>query len=108
VSHAEQIAPLIDLLFYTLAFLAATPLLKLGFDVLNAARTPRAADPAPEIEAWRKEAEQVMARASIVPLRRKRRARPAEMPARKRRAEDGERREAEPEQVPSVAAAVGP
>ncbi|MAE70330.1 MAG: hypothetical protein CME06_07650 [Gemmatimonadetes bacterium] len=71
MEQSEIFAPLIDLLFYTLAFLALTPLLKLVLDLATAGRPSK--DAAPEIEAWRKEAEEVMARASIVPLRRRRR-----------------------------------
>ncbi len=87
MEQSQISAPLIDLLFYTLAFLALTPLIKLAFDLAIAERTQPEA--APEIEAWRKEAEEVMARASIIPLRRKRRKQtPETLPLRPKRGED--------------------
>jgi hypothetical protein len=71
----ESITPLLDLVFYPLLVLALVPFMRLFFLIFTGMRMPSLkTQSAPELVAWKREAEAVMARASIVPLRRKRRA----------------------------------
>ena len=71
----ETITPLLDLVFYPLLVLALVPFMRLFFLIITGLRTPPS-EPSvpPELVAWKRDAEAGMARASIVPLRRKRRA----------------------------------